>query len=295
MTTDTPATSEANEASIQNEKDCSNVRVKTEELVEVKDEQILARKTEDHDQQMQDPEDDDSEDDDEYIPTEPLYDTANSFDFRKLCERFENVATSGSKKRKPSKWEILDYLLPKKLIKTLDKGARRDPDTGEMRYQSIYPILRLMCPDKDRSRQLYGMKDTNIAKTWSGAMGLNPRGRDSKKLTGWNRPEDAGSAVGDLSNCVFEVVKRRFDGEGIKSKSITVGEINQWLDELSAIHNKNFGNNADSPRKKSTTERREDWVKRLFHRKLSVRYKFLQLFYFVFSLSLTIAFIAIAN
>ena len=270
MTTDTPATSEANEESIQNENDCSNMRVKTEEPVEVKDEQTLEQKTEDDDQHMQDPEDD-SEDDDEYIPTEPLYDTANSFDFRKLCERFENVATSGSKKRKPSKWEKLDYLLPKKLIKTLDKGARRDPDTGEMRYQSIYPILRLMCPDKDRSRQLYGMKDTNIAKTWSGAMGLNPRGRDSQKLTGWNRPEHAGSAVGDLSNCVFEVVKRRFDGEGIKSKSITVGEINQWLDELSAIHNKNFGNNADSPRKKSTTERREDWVKRLFHRKISVR------------------------
>lgn len=269
MTTDTPDTSGANEATIQNENESNNVRVKSEEPVEVKDEQTLEQKTEDDDQHMQDPEDD-SEDDDEYIPTEPLYEMANNFDFRKLCERFENVATSGSKKRKPSKWEKLDYLLPKKLIKTLDKGAQRDPDTGEMRYQSIYPILRLMCPDKDRSRQLYGMKDTNIAKTWSGAMGLNPRGRDSKKLTGWNMPEHAGSAVGDLSNCVFEVVKRRFDGEGIKSKSITVGEINQWLDELSAIHNKNFGNNADSPRKKSTTERREDWVKRLFHRKISV-------------------------
>ena len=98
-----------------------------------------------------------------YSPPEPDYSKANSLSFQSLCKRMENVWAQKKKKmtanrKRVSKDDLLTYLLPKKLIHYLEGG-------------SIYPILRLIIPDKDTVRPHFGIKEKVIANIWSEALG----------------------------------------------------------------------------------------------------------------------------
>ena len=155
----------------------------------------------------------DSDSDEEfYKPPEPLYDRANSLKFRQLCHRFETMWKQKSKKKKPSKGELLGYLLSKQLRKHLDGSAsdsngssENDSGSGNnnssssnnnnnnsKRYQSIFPMLRLVVPDKDSTRPRLWMKERVIADTWATALGLSKQGSDYKKLVKYNDPTAAG-------------------------------------------------------------------------------------------------------
>ena len=97
-----------------------------------------------------------------YRPPEPDYTKANSLPFQTLCRRMENVWALKKKKKnnqkKVSKNEILSYLLPKTLIQFLGDG-------------SVYPVLRLLVPDKDTVRPHFGIKEKVIARVWGEALG----------------------------------------------------------------------------------------------------------------------------
>jgi hypothetical protein len=98
-----------------------------------------------------------------YRPPEPDYSKANSLPFQSLCKRMETVWALKKKKISPhqkrvSKDEKLAYLLPKRLIQYLEGG-------------SIYPVLRLIAPDKDTVRPHFGIKEKVIANIWSEALG----------------------------------------------------------------------------------------------------------------------------
>jgi len=140
---------------------------------------------------------DDDDDDEFYKPPEPKYDKASSLKFRKLCNTFEKMWKYKSKKPKD---ELLDYILPQTLRKHLNSN-------GDMQ-QSIFPLLRLMVPDKDTTRPRLWMKEKTIADCWAKAIGLSKSSKDYKNLEKYNDPTHAGmTACGDISMCVYEVVK----------------------------------------------------------------------------------------
>jgi len=233
-------------------------------------------------QEMESEEGDDDEDDEDdhfYKPSEPCYDKADSLKFRQLCIRFETLWKQKSKKKKPTKDEMLDYLLPQNLRKfiTTDKELSKNNSTEEKsvrQQQSIFPVLRLMCPDKDTTRPRLWMKEAVIGKTWAEAIGLANKGSDYKKLTNYNDPTAAGiTATGDISMCVYEVVKKRFPEFDKKSGGVTVGEMNELFNELAGIRKPGEeGGLTINPtgNSRGSQKRRDVWVKKLLAKKFSV-------------------------
>lgn len=237
---------------------------------------------EQNDDQYDNDDNDDSGDEDEefYRPPEPKYDKANALNFRQLCQRFETLWKQKSKKKKPSKDEILDFLLPRSLQKFIHGDGEQQQQgmeannenvaqktTTAVQQQSIFPLLRLICPDKDTTRARLYMKEAVIAKTWAEAIGLSNKSSDYNKLVHYNDPSVAGmSAAGDISMCVFEVVKKRYPEFDVRNGGVTLAKMNELLDELAGVRN---ANQEQGPTVPNTTKRKA-WVKKLLNMKFSV-------------------------
>ena len=234
---------------------------------------------------------DESDESDFYRPPEPRYDKANSLNFRQLCHRFETLWKQKSKKKKPSKDEILEFLLPRSLQKFIhgknelakesEETMLRSADKAENLQQSIFPLLRLMCPDKDTARPRLYMKEAVIAKTWAEAIGLSNKGSDYHKLMHYNDPMLAGmTTAGDISMCVYEVVKKRYPDLDKKDGGVTVGKMNELLDELAGVRypdqdpnigsDQTAGEASSSVYSRGLQSSRKAWVRKLIAMNFSV-------------------------
>jgi hypothetical protein len=52
----------------------------------------------------------------------------------------------------------------------------------------LYPVLRLLLPQKDRERAIYGLKEKNIAKTYIKLIPLGPKDPDAIRILEWRKP-----------------------------------------------------------------------------------------------------------
>lgn len=94
----------------------------------------------------------------------------------------------------------------------------------------LYPVLRLMLPQKDRERSVYGLKEKNLAKTYIKLIPLGMRDSDAIRLLNWKRPAGTEKAHGDFSAVLFEVVSAR---SSVIDSSLSILELNEVLDDLS--------------------------------------------------------------
>ncbi|KZP16598.1 ATP-dependent DNA ligase [Athelia psychrophila] len=102
----------------------------------------------------------------------------------------------------------------------------------------LYPVLRLILPQKDRERAVYGLKETNIAKTYIKLIPLGVRDPDAIALMHWKKPVDrpadgsrgASTSTGDFPTVLYEVVEKR---SSVIEGSLSVDDLNDILDELS--------------------------------------------------------------
>lgn len=175
----------------------------------------------DHDQQQEsDGDDHDFDMNDEFIAN---CTKANSLLFFRLCRRFEILYNQRSKQvNKQTKQTLISCLLPDQMYQYLN-GT------------SFFPLLRLILPDLDTSRPHTGMKERTIAIAWADALGFTRQSRPYQKLLHFNDPTIAGpTAAGDLSLAVFETLKERYSDQ---PSTITIGQINDLLDELVIIKN----------------------------------------------------------
>jgi DNA ligase 4 len=62
----------------------------------------------------------------------------------------------------------------------------------------LYPVLRLLLPQKDKERAIYGLKEKNIAKTYIKMIPLGPKDPDAIALLEWKKPSgpNVGSPLG---------------------------------------------------------------------------------------------------
>jgi len=170
----------------------------------------------------------------------PSYELWNGMRFWRLCLKFERLVydkriqknknrKGGSGGASASNWttaQRLEYLLPDSVL-----AATRRKEQGKP-PESIYPLFRLVMPDKDSSRS-YLVKESNLAKMYGAALGLSKDHEDYRKLVEWTDPQVVGTtAVGDFSLVLYEVVKSRVLDTDRTGSDFTVGEINELLDEL---------------------------------------------------------------
>lgn len=93
----------------------------------------------------------------------------------------------------------------------------------------LYPVLRLILPQKDRERAVYGLKEKNIAKIYIKLIPLGMRDPDSLRLLNWKKPVGTNQAAGDFPTVLYDVVNKR---SSVVEGSLTIGDLNGLLDDL---------------------------------------------------------------
>ncbi|KAG6891206.1 DNA ligase (ATP) [Termitomyces sp. Mi166 len=93
----------------------------------------------------------------------------------------------------------------------------------------LYPVLRLILPQKDRERAVYGLKEKNLAKTYIKLIPLGMKDPDAIRLLNWKRPTERDKTSGDFPTVLYEVVSKR---SSVIESSLSVDELNGLLDAL---------------------------------------------------------------
>ena len=98
----------------------------------------------------------------------------------------------------------------------------------------IYPAFRLILPEKDRDRAMYGLKEKTIGKLLIKVMKINKDSDDGSNLLNWKQPgQNAPSQnAGDFAGRCLEVIRKRSMRADVGNMSI--GDVNSLLEKLSA-------------------------------------------------------------
>ncbi|KAI0642168.1 ATP dependent DNA ligase domain-containing protein [Trametes meyenii] len=94
----------------------------------------------------------------------------------------------------------------------------------------LYPVLRLLLPQKDRERAVYGLKEKNLAKQYISLIPLGQHDPDAIRLRNWKKPTERDRSAGDFPTVLFEVVNKR---SSVDEGNLSVDQVNDLLDELS--------------------------------------------------------------
>lgn len=98
----------------------------------------------------------------------------------------------------------------------------------------IHPAFRLIIPEKDRERAMYGLKEKTIAKLLIKIMRLNKDAEDAYSLLNWKQPGQSSVSrmAGDFAGRCYEAISKRPILTEVGN--MTIGEVNDLLDKLSA-------------------------------------------------------------
>ncbi|KAF1918419.1 DNA ligase 4 [Ampelomyces quisqualis] len=101
----------------------------------------------------------------------------------------------------------------------------------------FYPAMRLIIPDKDRDRAMYGLKEKTIAKVLIKLTKISKDSDDAKHMLNWKLPgqlhKGAASTAGDFAGRCYEVlVSRQLRSE---LSDMSIAEVNNALDKLSQL------------------------------------------------------------
>ncbi|KAI9928265.1 hypothetical protein ASPWEDRAFT_38929 [Aspergillus wentii DTO 134E9] len=98
----------------------------------------------------------------------------------------------------------------------------------------IYPAFRLILPDKDRDRAMYGIKEKVIGKMLVKIMKIDKNSEDGFNLLNWKLPGQAAATrmAGDFAGRCYDVLSKR--PMRTEVGDMTIEEVNEKLDRLSA-------------------------------------------------------------
>lgn len=98
----------------------------------------------------------------------------------------------------------------------------------------IFPAFRLILPEKDRERAMYGLKEKTIGKLLIRVMKINKDSEDGYNLLNWKQPGQSVTSrmAGDFAGRCREIIAKRPIRTQVGDMSI--GEVNDLLDKLSA-------------------------------------------------------------
>ncbi|KAG8161624.1 hypothetical protein KVR01_008611 [Diaporthe batatas] len=96
----------------------------------------------------------------------------------------------------------------------------------------IYPAMRLICPQIDSERSVYGLKEQTIAKRLVKLLGISNNNPDAKSLNNWKNPgqTEATRMAGDFAGRCYQALQKRVEIEGFGTMSIS--RVNELLDQL---------------------------------------------------------------
>lgn len=99
----------------------------------------------------------------------------------------------------------------------------------------FYPAMRLIIPEKDRDRAMYGLKEKAIAKLLIKVTKINKDSEDAKSIINWKLPGElqrgVTSSAGDFPGRCYDLLSKR----PLKTEvgDMSIAEVNSTLDQLS--------------------------------------------------------------
>lgn len=96
----------------------------------------------------------------------------------------------------------------------------------------IYPVIRLIIPEKDRDRAMYGLKEKTIGKLLVRLMKLNKDSDDAYNLLNWKLPgvRSSNAMAGDFAGRCYEVLLQRQMSSD--PSDLNIDQVNEMLDRL---------------------------------------------------------------
>ncbi|KAL5513056.1 LIG4 [Sanghuangporus vaninii] len=150
-------------------------------------------------------------------------------------------------------------------LSTWFNGWRRDAG------KDLYPVLRLILPQKDRERSVYGLKEKNLAKTYIKLIPLGMKDPDAVRLLNWKRPTDRDKTSGDFPTVLFEVISKR---SSVTQGSLTVDQVNDILDQLShSIGKQDLQSKLLQRIYNSCTPEEQRWIARIILKDMQINVK----------------------
>ena len=97
----------------------------------------------------------------------------------------------------------------------------------------IYPAFRLIVPEKDRDRGMYGLKELTLGKILVRVMKIDKNSEDGYNMLHWKLPgvKATSAMAGDFAGRCYEVIKKR--PMLTEPGDMTIAEVNELLDKLS--------------------------------------------------------------
>ncbi|PSN66234.1 DNA ligase 4 [Corynespora cassiicola Philippines] len=152
--------------------------------------------------------------------------------FNPLLENKKSKPVAARQKLGPSGQNRLSpHEVRRNIIERFMKRWRRDVGND------FFPAMRLILPDKDRDRAMYGLKEKTIAKILIKVTKVNKDAEDAKNMVNWKLPGQLNSAsassAGDFPARCYELLSKR----QLKSTlgDMTIAEVNITLDQLSQV------------------------------------------------------------
>lgn len=132
----------------------------------------------------------------------------------------------------------------------------------------LYPVLRLLLPQKDRERAIYGLKEKNIAKMYIKLIPLGPKDPDAIRLLEWKKPSGPDRSSGDFPTVFYEVVAKR---SSVIEGSLTIDDLNGALNEMSKNISKGDAQSKIMRRiYNRTTPEEQRWIVRIILKDLGI-------------------------
>ncbi|TNY23188.1 ATP dependent DNA ligase domain-containing protein [Rhodotorula diobovata] len=132
-----------------------------------------------------------------------------------LFEQFESI-TRNKHKKNEKKGEVLARFFER-------WRSEVGPD--------LYPVIRLMLPERDTRRRTYNLKEQKLAKALIAALDIPPNNSTALKLLNWKVPTAKDPGAGEFASVAMEVIKSR--SLVIRRVSDTsIDSINEILDQL---------------------------------------------------------------
>ncbi|CAK7567134.1 MAG: DNA ligase (ATP) [Sporothrix epigloea] len=100
----------------------------------------------------------------------------------------------------------------------------------------FYPALRLILPEKDRDRSVYGLKESMIGKILVKLMKIDKNSEDGYNLLHWKLPGQNGvnRMAGDFAGRCYEVLAKR--PLRTAAGDLRIGQVNALLDKLAVAN-----------------------------------------------------------
>ncbi|OXC65372.1 DNA ligase 4 [Cryptococcus neoformans] len=94
----------------------------------------------------------------------------------------------------------------------------------------LYPLIRLLLPDRDRERPVYNLKESMLARCYIDILSLEKHSEAAQRLIKWKQPAgDSSNPTGDFAKVCYNEIKAR---STVEEGQLSVEAVNMLLDKL---------------------------------------------------------------